>query len=235
MRQIDQLEERALARPRRPSKEMEGPRRQSEVNVLQNLGERVRSACPRPRTSPQKAPALSAPRRRGRAGSLRASARAADGSLGEAACLDMGAGIDGLRTGRRGGADAAMILTCPDCATRYFVDEAKLGPAGRKVRCASCGAAWRAELESETLDLTPVASPLDAPPQPEGVVSAAEALPKSFRAQQEARRRTRQAVAAGVVWASLGGRIRHPCPGGGGLPGAGGADMATNGWSLRRS
>jgi predicted Zn finger-like uncharacterized protein len=96
-----------------------------------------------------------------------------------------------------------MILTCPDCATRYFVDEAKLGPNGRKVRCASCGASWRAEAEGEPLDLTP-AEPATAPA---AVVSEpvrpADALPKSFRAQQEQRRRTRQAVAAGVVWASL--------------------------------
>ena len=96
-----------------------------------------------------------------------------------------------------------MILTCPECATRYFVDETKLGPGGRKVRCASCGASWRAEVEPEPLDLTPAAS---APPEAavaEAGVRPAEALPKSFRAQQEARRRTRQAVAAGVVWAAL--------------------------------
>ena len=96
-----------------------------------------------------------------------------------------------------------MILTCPDCATRYFVDETKLGPGGRKVRCASCGASWRAEPQAETLELAPVAA---APPPLMAAASAtrpAEALPQSFRAQAQARRRTRQAVAAGVVWASL--------------------------------
>jgi predicted Zn finger-like uncharacterized protein len=96
-----------------------------------------------------------------------------------------------------------MILTCPDCATRYFVDEAKLGPGGRKVRCASCGASWRAEPEVEPLDLAAAAvpvAPVVAAPEP---VRPAGALPKSYRAQQEARRRTREAVAAGVVWASL--------------------------------
>ena len=96
-----------------------------------------------------------------------------------------------------------MILTCPDCATRYFVDETKLGPQGRKVRCASCGASWRAETEVEALDLTPVAAATPAEPAMEAPVRPAEALPKSFRAQAEARRRTRQAVAVGVVWASL--------------------------------
>lgn len=100
--------------------------------------------------------------------------------------------------------ERAMILTCPDCATRYFVDEAKLGSGGRKVRCASCGASWKAEAEPEPLDLTPATAPASIaaafeaqPPR------AAEALPRSFRARQAARRRTRRAVAAGVVWASL--------------------------------
>lgn len=35
-----------------------------------------------------------------------------------------------------------MILTCPSCATRYSVDEAKFPSAGRKVRCAKCGHVW---------------------------------------------------------------------------------------------
>ena len=96
-----------------------------------------------------------------------------------------------------------MILTCPDCATRYFVDETKLGPQGRKVRCAGCGASWRAEADHEPLDLTPAVVAAPAEPVLEAPVRPAEALPKSFRAQAEARRRTRQAVAAGVVWAGL--------------------------------
>ncbi len=96
-----------------------------------------------------------------------------------------------------------MILTCPDCATRYFVDETKLGPQGRKVRCASCGACWRAEPEVETLDLVPATVSPELSLDPTAATRPAEALPKSFRAQAEARRRTRKAVAAGVVWASL--------------------------------
>ena len=37
-----------------------------------------------------------------------------------------------------------MILTCPDCATSYFVDDSKIPADGRLVKCASCGARWTA-------------------------------------------------------------------------------------------
>jgi predicted Zn finger-like uncharacterized protein len=43
-----------------------------------------------------------------------------------------------------------MILTCPECATRYQTDAAQFTPDGRKVRCAKCSHVW-----------------FQAPPQPE--------------------------------------------------------------------
>lgn len=38
-----------------------------------------------------------------------------------------------------------MILTCPSCTTRYLLDPAKLGPAGRTVRCGKCSHTWHQE------------------------------------------------------------------------------------------
>ena len=35
-----------------------------------------------------------------------------------------------------------MILTCPECETQYFADEATIGESGRTVKCASCGHSW---------------------------------------------------------------------------------------------
>lgn len=46
-----------------------------------------------------------------------------------------------------------MILTCPQCTTRYQADAAKFPPSGRMVRCAKCSHTWHqhhpdAELET---------------------------------------------------------------------------------------
>lgn len=49
-----------------------------------------------------------------------------------------------------------MILTCPECGTRYVVKDGAIPPQGRQVRCASCKHSWHQEPESaDPTDDTP--------------------------------------------------------------------------------
>ncbi|HEX7007092.1 MAG TPA: DUF3426 domain-containing protein [Alphaproteobacteria bacterium] len=42
-----------------------------------------------------------------------------------------------------------MIITCPECATRFSLDPSAIGPQGRKVRCSSCHHTWLQTLPAE--------------------------------------------------------------------------------------
>ena len=103
-----------------------------------------------------------------------------------------------------------MILTCPACATSYFIPDDVLGANGRKVRCKSCGEVWRASPD-EPLELSVAPEPrVISAPEPEAVAEPASLaetpapeLPKAFRARAEQQRRLRRAATHGVVWAGL--------------------------------
>lgn len=104
-----------------------------------------------------------------------------------------------------------MILTCPECATSYFVDDSKIPAEGRVVKCASCGARWTAtpeppeELEPELVADAPAPQPFDPEPAAETPISElpGEALPKAFRAKADTERRVREAAATGIIWAGM--------------------------------
>lgn len=53
-----------------------------------------------------------------------------------------------------------MILTCPECATSYFVDELRIPRLGRMVRCSNCSARWRAFQDRSEPDPEPSADDL---------------------------------------------------------------------------
>lgn len=103
-----------------------------------------------------------------------------------------------------------MILTCPSCATGYFVPDDTIGAEGRKVRCKACAHVWRAERAEEPLDLStlPAAEPniehALTGPAPESLAETpAPELPKAFRARAEQTRRLRRAATHGAIWAGL--------------------------------
>lgn len=54
-----------------------------------------------------------------------------------------------------------MILTCPQCATRYETDAALFGAQGRKVRCAKCGNVWQQEPPASLLEAEPELAPFE--------------------------------------------------------------------------
>jgi len=71
-----------------------------------------------------------------------------------------------------------MILTCPQCETRYQTDAARFPADGRKVRCAKCGQTWHQAAPGFEADPTPaqaVASPV-ATPAPAASASAADGI-----------------------------------------------------------
>lgn len=103
-----------------------------------------------------------------------------------------------------------MILTCPECATSYFVDDSKIPAAGRTVKCVSCGHRWHAEAAAALeLDVSDEEGALAHEPEkevePEPLVSdlPGEELPKVFRAKAADERKLREAAANGVVWAGM--------------------------------
>jgi len=84
-----------------------------------------------------------------------------------------------------------MILTCPECATRYQADAAQFQPSGRKVRCARCGHVWHQsaplpEPEIVIPEAEPVAAPEPAPPAKKAVVSSPAIVPTPAVAREPA-------------------------------------------------
>ena len=122
--------------------------------------------------------------------------------------LDIRAEIGNLDVGVVPASDSVfMILTCPECATGYFVEDDQIQTKGRSVRCAACGHRWTAhperplELVSNGTDGaigrdTAQALADDAP-------LSGDDLPRAFRSRAEEEKRNRQAAITGAIWAAV--------------------------------
>ncbi|HWU50128.1 MAG TPA: MJ0042-type zinc finger domain-containing protein [Asticcacaulis sp.] len=97
-----------------------------------------------------------------------------------------------------------MILSCPNCGTRYSLSESQLGPNGRKVRCSACKTTWHAEAPpAEPIELAPEAP---AKPRVEDLQKVkAERLPSRYRALLQDKKRLKALTAQGLVWGGLAG------------------------------
>ncbi|MGA2995624.1 zinc-ribbon domain-containing protein [Bradyrhizobium sp.] len=80
-----------------------------------------------------------------------------------------------------------MQIICPHCSTSYGIDPAKLGEAGRSVRCSRCKEVWLARPE-DAVEFAPTPAMAGAGDEAEGQDAAAEwdALAREGEADSEA-------------------------------------------------
>ncbi|WP_245344378.1 MULTISPECIES: MJ0042-type zinc finger domain-containing protein [Asticcacaulis] len=102
-----------------------------------------------------------------------------------------------------------MILSCPNCATQYKVNEAAIGLRGRTVRCTACKTTWHAETPidlrySEGRAKDELELKEEAPKTKEELFQVkAKKLPGKYRAMLEDKKRLRALAIEGMVWGGL--------------------------------
>jgi predicted Zn finger-like uncharacterized protein len=104
-----------------------------------------------------------------------------------------------------------MILSCPECATSYFVDDSRIPVDGRRVKCSSCGHRWMAGPDGPIVEPASFETPpeaVDAEPEALAPEVEAEAVPEEAEPAPPMRRPTRPAPSAradgrssALVWA----------------------------------
>ena len=111
-----------------------------------------------------------------------------------------------------------MILTCPECSTRYLTKENAIGPNGRTVRCAKCDTTWFVASEVDELALQDNQTPVeDIVPASAGIAAAnapdipfdRHAMPAVeqpgahvvMRDKVDKERRRRRLTSVGLIWA----------------------------------
>lgn len=109
-----------------------------------------------------------------------------------------------------------MIVTCPNCSTRYQLDAGALVPSGRALRCVRCGHTWTQRPVSDTaarvVEEEPEAEEIEVPDFGLDVPSRprrAGRTPASARRRERGRaKRSRQAAGSGGIgWFVLAGVV----------------------------
>jgi predicted Zn finger-like uncharacterized protein len=108
-----------------------------------------------------------------------------------------------------------MILTCPQCETRYQADASKFSGASRKVRCAKCGHVWLQEPPAPEApepgseifakaEPAPVAAKMPPEPQPSAFAPTAEKVAAPVSAvRKRAPLQWRQHIGVAAGWLGL--------------------------------
>ena len=82
-----------------------------------------------------------------------------------------------------------MILTCPKCATRFFVSDDAIGKSARSVQCSACHQVWLTEgLEPTNADILPEPEGASTPSEKETAISETTASPLFVERSTSARK-----------------------------------------------
>jgi len=101
-----------------------------------------------------------------------------------------------------------MILTCPDCSTRYSVKDDAVGPKGRNVRCSNCSTTWFVSSDPDALLLkdNETDAAADSQQTSEAGFSQPDLVPSglgahvAMRDMTDQRRRSRRLFSVSLIW-----------------------------------